>query len=339
MCVTAPMGQIEQSLFIDSEQRTFEHGGQCEVVVGKQQKPAKSRQILHRQLLGQDQAVSAGDRDAPLLERAQQFADEFVSPPHQHYHVAGTDRTAACPQRLTAIEPTFDRRRDRLRKTSAGFGDAAGDYRQCREIAILVGSRLHRRPQLDEPGLAGARSYMVDPTAVQRYSVICDLAPENRVDGLQYRLGRAKRDLQWHHPPFLLGRGDALFEMPPHAPEGMRVGSLKAVDRLLCVTDSKNCAGAVARTFTGEKLFGERGHDLPLLGVGVLCFVDQYVVEPAVELKQYPGRDTGMAQQAKRPDNEIFVIECSLRLLALFICPDQSIAEADQGAGRLDQYH
>ena len=73
--------------------------------------------------------------------------------------------------------------------------------------------------------------------------------------------------------------------MPPHPQEGVRVGALKAVDRLLCVTDGKNCAGAVARAVAGEKLFGERGYDLPLLGVGVLRFVDQYVVEPAVELK------------------------------------------------------
>src|SRR5262249_60929312 len=109
-----------------------------------------------------------------------------------------------------------DRRRDRLRKTSAGFGDAAGDYRQCCEIAILVGSRLHRRPQLDEPGLAGARGYMVDPTAVQRYSVICDLAPKNRVDGLQYRLGRAKQDLPGHHPPFLFGGGVWAFPKTAH---------------------------------------------------------------------------------------------------------------------------
>ncbi len=82
----------------------------------------------------------------------------------------------------------------------------------------------------------------------------------------------------------------------------------------------------------GEELLGERGDDLPLLGVGVLRLVDQDVVEPAIELEQHPGRDAGPPQQVERLQHEIVVIEQPLQPLAPVIGVQQRVAEPDQRA-------
>src|SRR5215831_12867305 len=148
--------------------------------------------------------------------------------------------------------------------------------------------------------MAGSGSDVTDLAAVEGYAVAGCLMPKDGVNGPQHRLGRAKRDLERHHAPFLPGRADAAFEMLSHPQKGSRVGALKAVDRLFGVADRKDRAHAVAGPFSGVKLFGERRHNFPLLRVGVLRFVDQNVVETAIELEQHPGRDAWLAQQTER---------------------------------------
>ena len=114
------------------------------------------------------------------------------------------------------------------------------------------------------------------------------------------------------------------------AQEGLRVGALKAVDRLLGVADREDRAGAVARALAGEEFLGERRDDLPLFGVGVLRLVDQDVVETAVELEEHPGRDSRASQQVERRQHQIVVIERALEPLAGVIGAQQRVAEPGQ---------
>jgi len=62
--------------------------------------------------------------------------------------------------------------------------------------------------------------------------------------------------------------------MPAHRQKGVRIGPLKTVNRLFRVADGKDRAQSIAGAFARKELLGERGHDLPLLGVGVLRLID-----------------------------------------------------------------
>ena len=61
---TAAMGERQQLLFAQPEQRALEHRGERQVVLGQQQRVAQRHQVHHRDLVGQHEAVGAGDRHA-----------------------------------------------------------------------------------------------------------------------------------------------------------------------------------------------------------------------------------------------------------------------------------
>ena len=71
--------------------------------------------------------------------------------------------------------------------------------------------------------------------------------------------------------------------------EATRIRALKAVDRLLFVAHDKNGTRAIrARAFTCCDFGGERFDDIPLRRAGVLCLVDEDVVNPAIEAVEHP---------------------------------------------------
>ena len=179
---------------------------------------------------------------------------------------------------------------------------------------------------------------MTDLAAVESDAVAGRLVSKDSVDRPQHRLGRAERDFQRHHAPFLPGVADAPFEIFTHRQECSRIRALKAVDRLLGVAHGKDRAQAVANALTGEKLLGEGRHDLPLLGVGVLCLVDQNVVEAAVQLEEHPWRDAGPAQQIEGGRDQVVIVEHPLGALGGCIRIHQRTAQTDQRAARLDKH-
>ena len=107
----------------------------------------------------------------------------------------------------------------------------------------------------------------------------------------------------------------ALEVGPPYRSNCRRIGALKAVDRLLGIADREQSAPDLARAVPGEELVGQGADDPPLIGVGVLCLVDQDVVQPAIELVQDPGRDRRPAHQRRGVQNEIVVVESAWRRL------------------------
>ena len=331
----AAMAQLEQGVLVDVEERPLQHRGQGQIVLRKQQKPAERHQILHRQLLAQHQAVGAGDRDVAHFQRAQQFADEVVAATHQHHDVAGAQRAVARLEPLAAAEPLPDRRRDRAGEPGARLCDPAVGHRQRLGIGLVLRHRHDRGPQLDQSRLPGAGGEMADLRPVERDPVLRTGLPKDRIDRAQHRLGRAKRDFERQDLPILAGIGDPFLKMPPHGQEFLRVGPLKAVDRLLGVADGKDRPGPVARAFAGKELFGQRRHDLPLFGVGVLGLVDQDVVETAVELEEDPGRHSRARQQVARGQHQIVEIERALEPLAGVIGPQQRFAEPGERTARL----
>ena len=60
----ALLGELEQIVVIQTEQRALQHGRQREIVVRQQQRVGQHHQVHHRDMLGQHQPVGAGDRIA-----------------------------------------------------------------------------------------------------------------------------------------------------------------------------------------------------------------------------------------------------------------------------------
>ena len=65
----------------------------------------------------------------------------------------------------------------------------------------------------------------------------------------------------------------------------------------------------------GEKFAGKRIDDGPLVGIGILCLVDQDVVGPLIELIAHPLTHPRLVEQPAGPGNEIVEVGDSLRAL------------------------
>ena len=70
------MGEVEQLLLTQADERALEHRRQGQVVLWQQQELAQGDQVHDRQLLAQDHAVDTGHRHASVLQRAHQLFDE-----------------------------------------------------------------------------------------------------------------------------------------------------------------------------------------------------------------------------------------------------------------------
>src|SRR6056297_957811 len=131
---------------------------------------------------------------------------------------------------------------------------------------------------------------------------------KHTVDGLQQRGNRAERELKCDRAKVLAGKASALFELPPRLCKHSRRRTLKTVDRLFLVTDSEN--GTPAGRLSVCLLFGPRaGASIkfcdqlldhpPLQRTGVLGLVDQYMVEPAIELVEHPRGRIRLIEQCR----------------------------------------
>ena len=87
-----------------------------------------------------------------------------------------------------------------------------------------------------------------------------------------------------------------------------RIGALEAENRLFCIANREQRALDLAGAFADEKLAAQRLEQPPLLGVCVLRFVDQNVVDAAVQLIKNPGRDARTLQQPVGGQDQIVVI-------------------------------
>ena len=90
--------------------------------------------------------------------------------------------------------------------------------------------------------------------------------------------------------------------------ERIDVGALERIDRLLAIADGEHGALCVPRRLTGKELLGQRVCDAPLLRRGVLDFVQQQVIETAVQLVEHPGR-ARIDQQVGRAADQVIVIQ------------------------------
>ena len=197
----------------------------------------------------------------------------------------------------------------------------------------LIRLRRHR-PQLHPSGIVGAvgkvaqRRILADPLGRHRLS-------EDSIDQRQHRRGRAERDVERHVFPFLPTVLHPLAQQGAPELEGVGVGPLKAVDRLLAITDGEHRADHIRPCpDAGEEFLGQPSGDLPLRGRGVLHLIQQQMIQPTVELEQHPGR-TGIEQQPRGAADQVLVIELAGGDLGLRVGAGDGQGGVDQRRGDL----
>ena len=88
------------------------------------------------------------------------------------------------------------------------------------------------------------------------------------------------------------------------------VCALETKDRLFLIAHGEDRSrGLRPGALTRKELIGDRPHDLPLLGIGVLRFVDQDMVQPAIEFEQDPGRHVAVRQKIAGAVYQIIVVQ------------------------------
>ena len=169
--VAAIIGEPEQLVLREAEQRPFQHRRQGQIVFRQQQKAAERDQILHREFVGERQAVGAGDRHAALLSAPATGRRQIRcagAPARSRRRPAARVRAAPAARRRSsqpAIVAAIARAR-RVRGSSGRRGPALSP-----RLGDIIGIGRHRRPQLDEPGLSGIGRDMADRGAVERHPV------------------------------------------------------------------------------------------------------------------------------------------------------------------------
>ena len=285
---------------------------------------AKRDEVLDRDMAGQAQPVGAGDGDAEDLQAARQRVDETVALAHQNQHVARAQRAALAFDDVGLADPAGDRPGD-------GIGQLHGRRRRMIDrfapvVRLLDRGGADRRPDLDIARRAGADRLVLDRLGIARQPLAGAGAGENPVDGGEDIVGRPERPVEFHRLEAALGGAHALVEEAAAVGKQPGIGALEGIDRLLFVADRKDGAvHAVARSEAGKEIFGEAPHHIPLVGAGVLGFVDQDVIDALVELVLHPGADIGTRQQPRRAGDQVVEIEKAARCLHPLVAGDQPV--------------
>ena len=99
--------------------------------------------------------------------------------------------------------------------------------------------------------------------------------------------------------------------MTLHLVKAFGVSPLKRIDRLLFVAHRKDRARQITRTGTGQKLFRQGADHIPLVGARVLRFVNQHMVDTAVELVEHPRGHRVDFQHFAGAGNHVFIVKKS----------------------------
>ena len=158
-----PLGRERQEVVVvEAEQRRLEHAGERQIVLRQAEEIAERDQVLHGDLLGQHQAVGAGDLDAARLEGRDHGRRERRALAHQDQDVAGADGAVLGRQHLRGLRAS-PRMVWAMRPASRTTGEealasASGDQGSAR-LGLL---RLLGRPDLDQPRVPDAMGDMPD---------------------------------------------------------------------------------------------------------------------------------------------------------------------------------
>ena len=132
---------------------------------------------------------------------------------------------------------------------------------------------------------------------------------DHPVHHIQYRRHRSEihRERQFL-PAFRFGFAQA-DEIILHVGIDLRIGALKAEDRLFEIADHEQAAELVTLAAPGKIFLHQRADHLPLQQVGILRLINQHVIDAAVELEAHPIGGARFAQQARGGGDHVVIID------------------------------
>ena len=120
-----------------------------------------------------------------------------------------------------------------------------------------------------------------------------------------------------------------------HAVKFSRVRALKGIDGLLFVSDHKNGARLFGsmRALAGCELLRQPLDHLPLFRACVLGFVDQNMINTAVQSIENPSRHRRVIQQITRPQDQVVKVQPAQFLLLIFVPFHETMPKAPKRHG------
>ena len=305
----AGQGQPHQVVVGEIEEGRLQDGGEGQIVLEIGHRPAERHQILHRDMVGDDQPVGAGDRNAGVAQRLGHGGDEAGALAHQDDDVTRRQRAHRALVGDGIADPVADLGGDPPRQpVGRGIGRLVVDRLQpVARLRLFLG--LVDRPDLDEARRLAPRRLVRRRLVAGRQALAVFRIGKDGVHRPQDVGGGAEGLGQPHLLEARLGGLGALPHGPLLVGEHARRGALEGVDRLLFVADGEDRAGDLAGPGAGEELLHQLAHHLPLARTGVLRLVDQHMVDALVELVMDPRGGGRAGQELGGPHDQILEIQ------------------------------
>ena len=329
------MGDGEESRVVETEKRAFQRLGERKIVARKQQEPPERHQVHDGHMPDEKETVGAGDGDARIPELAHEFMEKAVALAHEDENIAGARHAVAAREPMGAVAKLADGARDGGGGAFGGVPPGRGGARQ--RPGILHGGRLRHdeRPHFHAARLTRPLRMVAHGAPAEHHARLRASPGEHRVHRRQHGFRRAEGDVERHILPLPGGAANLRRKPVARGVEHGGVGALKAIDRLFGIADRENGAqGVVARAFAGKEFHRQRARHVPLFGAGVLRFVDENMVESAVELEEHPFGAPRPRHEIARGKDQIVVIDPAARALARLIVLQHRMSEGQDRGGR-----
>ena len=292
----APVGEREEILLRQAEQRRAERGGKGQRILGRFEEGQKRDDVPHREFGHDLQPVGARDWQGlllagadDLLEQLRPAADEDQEIPRMN----GPRAVCAC------VAVLYRQGRPGVDGLADEAGDPLGEYdgvvprplavqRLVPRPVLVVLGLVHDRPQVDPP-----RHLRLERAVLLVRAEAGGIGPvEGVVHHPQDRFCGPEAVFEHHRVQRRIGVHQPFAEVLAHPVELGRVGALEGVDRLLLVTNDKDRAPRLPRAFARREFARQPFDHVPLHGRGVLRLVDKDVVDAAVQPVEHPVRHT-----------------------------------------------
>ena len=340
--LVGPVAMIEQLLLGPAHDGRHEQIGQTQIVQRLGGEADRRHQVFYREWRTQTQPVHTGNRNTSGMQAGDDQSGKLAPLAHQDHHVAWSGVAAgAFYQREALVHPALHLCGNAIGHSPLGFGNPA--FRPLAFTAhialllVLIGLCRDRAPQGDK---AGPVVTTMPVGRIGQTELSMSDCIYGRIHEIENRLRRAIGSAKAEIQQFARGRGLAqsigtacsirhdLREMMLGNLEVFGTGPLKPENRLLVIADDENGSQDIlALPRPGEEIFRQGTDDGPLRLIGILCLVDQDMIEPPVELVADPVGDIGPGQQGCSPAD--LVVEIHQPFAGLRLVPGNCKAAAD----------
>ncbi len=322
-------GKLEQLVVVEAEKRALEHGRQREIVVRQQQCIGERHQVHHGDMLGQHQPVGARNRNAVIFQRPDDRLEQRAAAADKDEHVS---------REPSLRTPGSHRAGDPPRQPDRTAGDRLGVERRGPPLLGFGLVRLLQVPDFNEAGHRPGQRLMHRRVPAGGQAGAGGFGLEHGIHRLQHVGAGAKRMLELSKDEIHVGVAVRACEVIAIFRKLGRHRTLEREDRLLLVADREDRARPVVRPETREELADQRIDDGPLLWARILCFVDQHVMDAAVELVVHPG-SRHVVEQFERLVDQVLIVEQPAPVLLGTEALDHRVGDGEQGdaaVARLD---